>query len=156
MTLNAGVQRPRDAEEMSRVLYETWAQGPGSGLAKSLADRVPVPGSIGLRGRFHFLTDPTVPALGTEPFQVPWTTWQRQVELTTTGDTALIANDVAAAEAAFAELKATHQDGLHPLPVVDALVGLGDAARQAERFEDAAARYDEGCPMYTSIALCIC
>ena len=127
---------------MSRLLYEAWVGGPGGDLAKSLADRVPVPGTVGLRGRFQFLTDPEVPALPGEQFRVSWETWQQQVELTDTADAALIANDRATAENALTALRATHEDGLHPLPEVDALVGLGDAARQADRFEDAAARYE--------------
>ena len=127
---------------VSRLLYEAWVGGPGGDLAKSLADRVPVPGALGLRGRFQFLTDPRVPVLPGEQFQIPWDTWQQQVELTETADKALIANDGPTAENALIALRATHDDGLHLLPEVDALVGLGDAARQADRFEDAAASYE--------------
>jgi tetratricopeptide (TPR) repeat protein len=101
-----------------------------------------MPGALGLRGRFHLLTDPEVPALPGEQFQVSWDTWQRQLELTDVADAALIANDGATAENALTALRATHEDGLHPLPEVDALVGLGDAARQADRFEEAAASYE--------------
>jgi hypothetical protein len=97
-------------------LYEAWVGGPGGDRAKSLADRVPVPGTVGLRGRFHFLTDPEVPALPGGQFQVSWDTWQRQVELTDTADAALIANDGTTAEIALTALRATHEDGLHPLP----------------------------------------
>ena len=127
---------------VSRLLYEAWVGGPGGDLAKSLADRVPVPGTLGLSGRFQFLTDPGVPVLPGEQFQIPWDTWQHQVELTETADEALIANDGPTAENALIALRATHDDGLHLLPEVDALVGLGDAARQADRFEDAAASYE--------------
>ena len=127
---------------VSRLLYEAWVGGPGGDLAKSLADRVPVPGALGLRGRFQFLTDPGVPVLPGEQFQVPWDTWRHQVELTDMADQALIANDGPKAENALIALRATHDDGLHLLPEVDALVGLGDAARQADRFEDAAASYE--------------
>lgn len=102
---------------------------------------MPVPGTVGLRGRFHLLTDPEVPALPGEQFQISWDTWQKQVELTNTADVALIANDRKTAENALTTLRATHRAGLHPLPEIDALVGLGDAARQADRFEEAAARY---------------
>jgi hypothetical protein len=66
-------------DEVSRLLYEAWVGGPGGDLAKSLADRVPVLGALGLRGRFHFLTDPEVPALPGEQFQVSWDTWQHQL-----------------------------------------------------------------------------
>ena len=130
------------SDEVSRLLYEAWVGGPGGDLAKSLADRVPVPGALGLRGRFHFLTDPEVPALPGEQFRVLWDTWQHQVELTDAADVALVANDGETAENALTALRATHEAGLHPLPKVDALVGLGDAARQADRFEDAAASYE--------------
>ncbi len=136
-----GVQE-HGGDEVSRLLYDAWAGGPGGDRAKSLADRLPVPGTVGLRGRFHFLADPAVPALPSAQFQVTWDTWQRQVELTDTADAALIANDVSVAEDALTALRETHEGGLHPLPEVDALVGLGDAARQADRFEDAAAHYE--------------
>jgi tetratricopeptide (TPR) repeat protein len=126
---------------VSRLVYDAWVGGPGGGRAKSLAGRVPVPGTVGLRGRFHLLTDPAVPAMPGAQFQVTWEVWQRQVELTDEADAALVANDSAAAEAALTALRATHADGLHPLPQVDALAGLGDAARQADRFEAAAAHY---------------
>jgi len=129
-------------DEVSRLLYEAWADGPGGELATSLADRIPVPGALGLRGRFLFLTDPEVPAQSGEQFRVRWDTWRRQVDLTGQADAALIANDEAAAEDALGALRATHEAGRHPLPEVDALVGLGDAARQADRFEDAAASYE--------------
>jgi tetratricopeptide (TPR) repeat protein len=131
-----------NGDEVSRLLYEAWVGGPGGDLAKSLADRIPVPGSLGLRGRFQFLTDTEVPALPGQQFQVSWDTWQHQVELTDKADAALIANDQATAENALAVLRATHEDGLHVLPEVDALIGLGDAARQADRFEEAAASYE--------------
>ena len=128
--------------EVSRLLYEAWVGGPGGDLAKSLSDRAPVPGALALRGRFQFLNDPEVPALPGAQFQISWDTRQQQVELTETADAALIANDGATAENALTALRATHEAGLHPLPAVDALVGLGDAARQADKFEDAAASYE--------------
>jgi hypothetical protein len=134
--------RDHSGGEVSRLLYEAWVWGPGSNPARTLADRVPVPGTVGLRGRFHFLTDPEVPALPSEQFRISWETWQPQVELTDTADAALIANDRTSAENALTTLRATYQDGLHPLPEIDALIGLGDAARQADRFEEAAARYE--------------
>jgi hypothetical protein len=114
-------------------------EAPGGDLAKSLADRVRVPGALGLRGRFQFLTDPEVPALPSEQFQVSWDMWQHQLELIGMADVALIANDGATAENALTALRASHEGGLHPLPEVDALMGLGDAVRQADRFEEAAA-----------------
>ena len=69
-------------DEASRLLYDAWVGGPGGDRAKSLAGRVPVPGTVGLRGRFQFLTDPETPALPGSQFQVSWETWRRQVMLT--------------------------------------------------------------------------
>jgi len=133
----------KDNHEISRLLHDAWIAGPKSDHARSLAARVPVPGTVGLRGRFQFLTDEKVPALPGTQFQVSWDTWQRQIALTDAADTALIANDEPAALRALTELSATHEDGLHPLPQVDALIALGDAARQADRFEEAAAHYEQ-------------
>lgn len=103
---------------------------------------MPVPGPVALRGRFHLLTDPETPTLPEDAFSVPWEVWCEQVELATVADAALIRNDLDAAMSALEGLRATHRDGLHPLPLVDALVGLGDAARQADRFEQAAEHYE--------------
>ena len=136
----AGQDQPEDP--VARQLFEAWAEGPGSARAKSLADRVPVPGGLGLRGRFHLLTDPAAAMLRAEQFRVPRATWVAQVALTGAADAALVANDETAAMDALTALRATHQEGFHPLPLVDALVGLGDAARQADRFDDAAASYE--------------
>jgi tetratricopeptide (TPR) repeat protein len=129
--------------DASWTLYQAWRRGPSRDVAHILVTQMPVPGSVALRGRFHFLTDTAVPAMPVEMFQVSWDVWQRQVELTTRADTALVAHDVQAAETALSELQATHLPGQHRLPLVDAHIGLGDAARQADRFEEAARHYDE-------------
>jgi tetratricopeptide (TPR) repeat protein len=129
-------------EDVSRILYQAWLAGPRSESARRLASQIPVPGSVALRGRFHFLTDPAVPDLPAAMFEVTWDVWQRQVELTAAADAALMAHDVAVARRALAELQSTHVPGRHQLPLVDALVGMGDAARQADLFEEAAGHYD--------------
>jgi tetratricopeptide (TPR) repeat protein len=138
------------SDHTARLLYEAWIGGPGNDLAKSLADRIPVPGALGLRGRFHFLSDPAVPALPAEQFRVSWDVWKRQVELTDQADTALIANDVATAQTVLTALTATHEGSLHPLPEIDALIGLGDAARQADQFDEAATRYEAAMDLATA------
>jgi tetratricopeptide (TPR) repeat protein len=57
--------------------------------------------------------------------------WSQQVQLLTAGDAALQRQDTAAAVTAFSALAAVWREGQHPLPSIDAAIGLGDAARQA-------------------------
>ncbi len=143
MCQTLGVASPKSrGADVSELIYRAWVEGPGSAAARTLASRTPVPGSVALRGRFHLLADPAVPAMPAEMFHLGWDAWQAQVTLTAIADSALISNDIPAARAALAELVSTHERGLHQLPLVDAEVGLGDAARQADEFEEAAGHYD--------------
>ena len=65
------------------------------------------------------------------------TTWLRQVDLTVEADAALVSNDLERARSALSELRDSVAHGRHPLPLVDSLVGFGDAARQADELETA-------------------
>ncbi|MCB1029205.1 MAG: tetratricopeptide repeat protein [Microthrixaceae bacterium] len=65
------------------------------------------------------------------------------MELTTEADLALIDNDLPAAEAALEQLRSTHIDGHHELPVVDALIASADAARQVDDLDRSAELLDE-------------
>jgi hypothetical protein len=55
-------------------LYEAWVGGSGGDRARTLADRVPVPVTVALRGRFHLLTDPKTPEPSSAEFQISWVT----------------------------------------------------------------------------------
>lgn len=110
--------------------------------ANELIDGVPVPGGIGLRGRFMLLVDPQ----GIYPagaFELEWDTWKRQIELVDAADAGLVAHDKKAVAAAAEGLMATHRTGLHPLPIVDSLVALGDLARQEDEPAKAIVLLDE-------------
>lgn len=102
--------------QASRMLYEAWRQGPASPASLTLPERMPVPGSVSLRGRFHFLSDPILPALPLGLFQIGWDIWARQVMLVEAADRALIVNDLQAANRSLDELVSTHEQGLHALP----------------------------------------
>lgn len=134
----AGIPDP----ETSRRLFEFWVEGPRKEAGQRLLHEVPVPGAIALRGRFHLLAD-AHPAAANAGFDLDWPTWQHQVELTTTADLALIDNDLARVTAALDELRATHTDGHHELPMIDALIASADAARQADDLDLSAKQLDD-------------
>ena len=115
----APVKRTPDPQASHR-LYEYWLDGPNKEAAARLVDELAIPGAIALRGRFHLLAD-AHPSAADARFDVDWPTWERQVELTTQADLALVANDLAKVEEALVELRSTHTDGQHELPLIDAL-----------------------------------
>lgn len=124
-------------DEISRTLFDAWTAGPDDATAQRLLVELPVPGSVALRGRFMFLTDPQ-PRFAADAFELEWDTWTQQIALTDTGDAALLAGDLDAARASFSALATSHRRHRHPLPLVDALLGLGEAARNSDDFDRAA------------------
>lgn len=132
-----------EPDQVTKRLLMAWRRGPSAQQASELVRTVPVPGSVALRGRFMFLTDPDMPPMDAALFAIDDQVWSEQIRLTTAADRALIENRVADAVSALLELKAISAPLLHQLPVVDALVGLGDAARQSDQLEDAIAALDE-------------
>ena len=137
----APVKRTPDPQASHR-LYEYWLDGPNKEAAARLVDELAIPGAIALRGRFHLLAD-AHPSAADARFDVDWPTWERQVELTTQADLALVANDLAKVEEALVELRSTHTDGQHELPLIDALIASADAARQADDLDRSAELLDE-------------
>ena len=55
---------------VSKDLFAAWIAGPSPAAATQLGQALPVPGSVALRGRFHFLTDPTLPPMPNELFRL--------------------------------------------------------------------------------------
>jgi hypothetical protein len=115
---------------VSTRLLEAWTSGLGSHVAAGLARAMPVPGSVALRGRFHLLCDGSHVVAEPGAFEIDEGTWQRQVRLTGEADVALVENDLVRARATLTELRESVPADQFPLPIVDSLVGLGDAARR--------------------------
>ncbi len=135
---------------ISYQLFTAWnrvagASGDASTTAReSRADLLglPVPGAVELRSRFHLLTDARSTALSNSGAQLELDVWDRQLALSRQADVALLANDTDAVRAAATDLLATVQPGAHLLPVVEAHIALGDAARQDDNIEAAIEHLD--------------
>lgn len=124
-------------EQASRALFNAWT-AVSRGVQVDVAVEMPVPGRVGLRGRFHYLADVEqrshVPA---EAFVVTWERWSEQLAAAEEGDAALVAQDTAAARRGFERLLELQEPGRCTLPRVDGLAGLADAARQADDVDEA-------------------
>jgi tetratricopeptide (TPR) repeat protein len=124
-------------ERLAQLLYEAWTEV-ADGHTPQVSSTMPVPGDIGLRGRFHYLDDAeqrtAVPA---SAFRISRDRWDEQLAAARRGDGALTGQDSAGARAAFEQLRALRVPGTCELPVVDALIGLADAARQDDAVDDA-------------------
>lgn len=129
-------------EEISRRLYDAWLAGPSPEQADELIATIPVPGNVGLRGRFMLLVDPpdAPPSAG---FELDWETWQRQVDLTDVADRAVIDHDHERVREATSALIDTHVMGRHPLPIVDAFIADADVERTSDHLEAAMALLEE-------------
>jgi tetratricopeptide (TPR) repeat protein len=120
------------AGDTSERLRRAWVDGPNPTSSAVLARSMPVPGSVALRGRFMFLTDPEVPTFDPALFDIDQTSWETQIRLATAADQALVENRVEDARVAFEGLLKSADPAHHQLPAVDALIGLADAARQSD------------------------
>lgn len=116
-------------------------------LALEALDGMAVPGSVALRSRFQFLTDPLFRPHPEETFDVPWPAWGEQLRLETEGDAALVANDGALADQLFSTLLGLECQVHHRLVSVNALLGLGDSARQRDDQMVAIAHYADAVQM---------
>lgn len=77
-------------------------------------------------------------------FDLSWDAWQRQVALVPLGEQALAAGNIDASEMYFRELESlARAPNIHPVVLVDALIGLGDAERTRDRTADATRLYEE-------------
>lgn len=138
--------------DLSKSLYELWilagkslASDPGSArqTLTPMLTRLPKPGPAALRARYYVLKNLSH---GSTPewFEVPWPSWERQIELVPLGERALAEGDVGASEALFRELETMGRSpGGHPVVLVDALVGLGDVERTRDNTGAASDMYDE-------------
>lgn len=128
-------------DELSRQLWSVW-RSPNPRVVSEFYSSVPVPGSLALRSRYETLADLASSGLADGAFQVDWDTWRAQLVLLDRGDRALHSNDADGAEAAFTALAATHTEGLHPLPLIDAQIGLAESARQHQQIDQAVDCYE--------------
>ena len=115
----------------SARIHAAWI-APTPDAVRRLHDELMVPGNLALRTRFETVADLASSRLPASAFDVPWELWSRQVVLLADGDAGLHTNDLEAARAAFTALRESHVDEHHPLPLIDAEIGLGEVARQAD------------------------
>lgn len=107
------------------------------------AGSLPVPGALSLRCRYEALCEGGTVGRPASEFDISEDLWQRQIALIDAGDQALKSNDTNAAVQAFEELALSHRKEHHPIALIDAQIGLGDAYRQSERLDPAIAEYSK-------------
>lgn len=137
------VPAPTADDARIRRLWEAWCAAAQPSVSLRHLDGMAVPGTVALRSRFHLLTDPEFRPHPNESFEVPWLVWCEHLRLETEGDAALVLNDCALADRLFSELVDLEPGVHHRLVTVNALIGLGDAARQRDDHEVAIARYTD-------------
>ncbi len=125
----------------SRIMWELWRQHTPEAIA-ALLKSVPTPGNLALRSRYETFLDLAEYDLPQELFNITWELWQYQIRLLTEGDLALRRNDRTTAEYAFGELEASHKAGKHPLPLIDAKIGMADSMRQHQNLEESLDYYE--------------
>ncbi|MDR1443072.1 MAG: tetratricopeptide repeat protein [Bifidobacteriaceae bacterium] len=129
--------------QISKLIHRAWTRINEPGSAERLARECQVPGRLSLRQRFELVLAGPPNGFGAEAFAIPDELWDQQVAWFDEGDAALKANNPDGAAHAFAQLKASHRDGDYPAALVEANIGLGDSARQADRIDEAIAYYAE-------------
>lgn len=127
---------------LSEALRQCWAN-PTPAAVGECYRRWPVPGLPALRTRFETLADLQTCGIAADGLALGPEQWQQQIRLATAGDEALVRHDLAAARAAFDALAGSHRSGQHPLPLIEAETGRGDAARQRGDVATAQRHYAE-------------
>jgi hypothetical protein len=129
-------------EAPSRAMHALWVRGPSEPVAAAVL-AMPVPGDPALRGRFHLLCDEPERGVDVALFAISFEAFRAEVDGIDAGHDALTRHDAAAAEAAFEGVLDHADRSLHPLPIVDALIGLGELARHRSNDEEAMHYYEQ-------------
>lgn len=131
--------RPARADAVSS-LYDWWVNATATETPRIIA-AMPVPGRLSLRCRYELLAVGDTVGQPADLFAIGQDRWDAQIDAADRGDAALHANRPSEARRAFQELLDGHDPRLHPLPLVDAHIGLGDADRQDEEVPSAVQHY---------------
>ncbi len=123
-------------------MHALWVCGPSESVAAAVLATA-VPGDPALRGRFHLLCDEPERGVDAAAFAITFEAFRAEVDGIDAGHDALTRHDAAAAEAAFEGVLGQADRGLHPLPIVDALIGLGELARHRSNDEEAVGYYEQ-------------
>lgn len=121
----------------SAALYDDWLLPSREPNGSWLRQVTREPGMIALRARWHYLRGlekPTHP----EQHQISEAQWGLEIDLESEGDLALVRHDLAVARDRFSRLR---EVASHPVPVIEALIGLGDVARQGDDLVGAEEHY---------------
>lgn len=133
---------PQDQRHgLEAEIYRAWKSAAANpAVAAEVLSQNPTPGDPALKSRFETLPDLT--RSSSDLTTVTFERWQQQIDAMRTGDAAVHVNDSASAVEAFQHLTDLHRDGEHPLPLIEAQIGLGDLARQQDQPEQAASHYE--------------
>lgn len=131
---------PEAIRLQAEALFRDWTRPAASVHGPSLQGCVSEPAPIALRARWHFLRASGPSEELRCHHRVSLEQWQREIELESDGDVALVRQQIGRARERFSELL---EIASHPVVEVQALIGLGDAHRQSDDIEPARARYEE-------------
>lgn len=130
----------------SRAVFAAWqlaATAPdGVRTAQDLLAQLAAPGPIALRCRYRHLVNPASAPVQ-EPDALSWDVWVEIIRSESAADLALV-RDPSAAPAMFDRLRDLEHSPTLRMVTVNALQGLGDAARQSDQHEAAAQLLTDG------------
>lgn len=130
---------------VSARLHQLWVRA-GSPSTPLAAAQLPVPGRLALRCRYELLTSGHTVGAPAGLFAITERAWREQLADSDRGQQALEDNDTPTAREAFNAVIDAHDRSLHPLPLIDALIGLADADRQDENTCAALRNYARALP----------
>src|SRR5699024_6433703 len=121
---------------LAEALFMAWNGGTVADRA-ALARQRP-PGPVALRSRYRHMIDAAGTGVRLEPIERGL--WDRALLMETEGDRALVTGDLDHAATAFDSLLREVRG--HPVPTVNALIGIGDVHRARDDVDKAVAAYD--------------
>ncbi len=134
------IHEPEPVESAATTLRDDWRRVATEGSPPWLRATEAEPGPIALRARWHYLRGlHDEPRLRTK-HRITDQQWQLEIDLESEGDLALVRQATKAAGDRFGQLL---EVASHPLVRVQALIGLGDVARQDDDIAAAARRYQD-------------
>jgi tetratricopeptide (TPR) repeat protein len=105
---------------------------------------MPRPRPVSLRARYYILASAEPARHNPKWFQLSFDDWTTQTGLVTRGEAALVEDDLETAERCFVTLEGLARNpSVHPMALVDALIGRGDVARRRDLVGAAEALYKE-------------
>ncbi|MGG5259077.1 CHAT domain-containing tetratricopeptide repeat protein [Phycicoccus avicenniae] len=126
--------------DSSQRLYRDWVAVPDRDTGPWLVECPEEPVTIALRSRWHYLRQLAARPAVAPDHRVDVGMWKREVDLEDEADRALVTHDLDVAEDRFTTMR---RHASHPLVEVQALIGLGDVAREHDQTDRARKLYEE-------------